>query len=468
MEAAAASKHPQWREKIEWLLEIGAPWCSLTLLEAAREGHLEVLKLLMHYGIAPIPLCYFAAVTAGGDRMAAISEWLEAQGVPVPGSSGGEPADTGVLLRALGDPAALPGRLSALRWLVDYRRCRLVLSEQLACAAAEGGDVAVLSYILEPRVGREHPAAADWPTPAVLAAALLAAANAGQYDMVRHLVEVHNAPLSANVAAAVAQAATTCKQHNGAAARQHGDSAAAAAAGSCAAALLRWLHCKGCPADGSAIWNALRQDDLAAADVAYDMALAGPFRAEGLVATARWCSLAAMQWMVAHGSPLGGMGIMAEAAETGDLEKVKWLHAQRCDWDSRVFTAAAANGHGALLTWLAENHCPMGHDGDAYVAAVSHFEGPDWSTLGLLKELGCPWGEGTLARAAEECMSRPVMVELMKWMMAAGCPYDHEIVPHLAAIYGRPDLDRLHSTTAAVRTSHSPLAQQLTSFWKIF
>ncbi|GIL85053.1 hypothetical protein Vretifemale_13676, partial [Volvox reticuliferus] len=62
MAAAAAAKHTEWREKINWLLQIRCPWCSLTPLAAVYEGRLDVLQFLLENGVRPVPGCHLAAL----------------------------------------------------------------------------------------------------------------------------------------------------------------------------------------------------------------------------------------------------------------------------------------------------------------------------------------------------------------------------------------------------------------------
>ncbi|GLC34244.1 hypothetical protein PLESTB_001606900 [Pleodorina starrii] len=443
---AAAAKHAQWREKIEWLLRSGCPCCPLAPFEAAKHGRMDVLRLLYDHGVLPTAACHAAAVAL--DRTD-ITDWLEEQaGVPLPVD-----AAESLLLSALQAGCGMSG----LRWLVEKRRCALVPSEAMACAAARSGDVAVLSYTLEPRIGRGFPA--DWPTEPALAKALLAAAASGQFAAVRHLVEVYDVPLSADVAAAAAAAATTTATGRSETAPETLRGTGGSAAGSCVE-LLRWLLSKGCPMDGRTIWNALTRDDLESADLAYGASLSGPFRSAALVDMTVKGSLAAMRWMVTHGSPLEGIAFMAAAARAGNLDKIQWLYSQRCDWSPIVFAEAAASGNGALVAWLASKWCPMGRDGGAYLAAAAHSdEGPDWSMLRQLREVDCPWGPDTFTLATQLCGSKPWMVELLTWMVASGCPYDPQVVERVATASRRMDLTvRVARAAAAVGTAAAAAA----------
>ncbi len=47
--------------------------------------------------------------------------------------------------------------------------------------------------------------------------------------------------------------------------------------------------------------------------------------------------------------------IFESAAESGNLELVKWLHENHCPYSKRVFTAAEACGHLPMMEWLQAN-----------------------------------------------------------------------------------------------------------------
>ena len=52
-------------------------------------------------------------------------------------------------------------------------------------------------------------------------------------------------------------------------------------------------------------------------------------------------------------------GRRAEAGQHGQLDVLKWLRAQGCDWDDLVCTFAAYGGHQDLITWAVDNGAEM-------------------------------------------------------------------------------------------------------------
>ncbi|PNH11327.1 hypothetical protein TSOC_001854 [Tetrabaena socialis] len=459
-EQAASAQHAEWREKLDWLLAQGCPWSSVGTVplrlavrylagrlgpfSAAEQGRLDVLQMLHTRGVLPDGSCHLAALEVGRTD---INRWLTATvGVLLPD---GDAADSGASRGTTATTAAAyGGHVGALRWLLETQGVRLRADGAEVMAAASSGRVEMLSYLLEPGAlggwadGRALLGGAA-AVPRLLAAALAAAAAAGQVAAVRLLVEVYGTPLSAGVMTALVQ-------HGGGGGATSGGGGGDGGGGSrsgggCCTETLRWLLERGCPVDGSTVVHALLRGDMAAVQLLHTAAPVGAFRGAAVERIAQVGSLEALRWIVSHGAPLGGTALMAVAAASGDLAKVKWLYDMRCDWDAATFREAAASGNHDLLRWLSATRCPMGTDGAAYLAPATRPDGPDWPTLRLLHSLGCEWGAGerelnTFVRMVRSVSLLPWGVELLVWMVESGCPYEPQVVGETAAAMQRPDL----------------------------
>ncbi|KXZ53704.1 hypothetical protein GPECTOR_6g621 [Gonium pectorale] len=431
LQEACATGHPQWHDKIEWLLGNGCAWDQGTLAIAAAAGRLDVLKLLHSHGLEPAQHCHAAALGGGHIH---VCVWLERHGVPLP-----------LDRRAALDKAASGGHLAALRWLVEERGSQQEVTTAggvaLLCAAAAGGDVETISYILEWRRRRAVPT--QEALAAMLSEALTAAALQGRFAAVRYLVERQNVPLSEALTAVVA-AAPLMEDADGR--RREEDTRAG---------MLRWLRDRGCPFDGRAVVQPLLQGDVAAASVAYEAYPVGAFREAALLALASsGAGLTALRWLFEHGGALqSGTALMAAAARCGSLDTIKWLHELRYALDETVLVQAAAAGSSAMLVWLVEHGCPMGHAGAAYLVPATQPEGPDWATLETLCQLGCPWGTTeTFRHIAQRCMRQPWAVQLLVWLASRGCPHEPQDVRIAATELGRQDLVIRIARAAAAQT----------------
>ena len=75
------------------------------------------------------------------------------------------------------------------------------------------------------------------------------------------------------------------------------------------------------------------------------------------------------------------------AAQTGNLEMVKYLHHQGCELDEKTSSFAAASGNLKLLVWLHEDaNCPWSSETCSQAAAYGFLE-----LLKYARSKGCDW-----------------------------------------------------------------------------
>jgi hypothetical protein len=100
------------------------------------------------------------------------------------------------------------------------------------------------------------------------------------------------------------------------------------------------------------------------------------------------------------------------AAETGQLEVVKWLRANGCPWDEMTCSWAAQGGRLEVLQWLRANGCPWNERTCAEAALGGNLEVLQW-----LRANGCPWSSMTRYYAEHKGH-----LALLDWAIANGCP----------------------------------------------
>ena len=85
-----------------------------------------------------------------------------------------------------------------------------------------------------------------------------------------------------------------------------------------------------------------------------------------------------------------------EAAKAGDLNELKNMHENGCEWDILTPAWAASNGHLECLKYAHENGCPW----DNYTTENAAFNG-HLECLKYAHENGCPWDRMTPYYAAK-------------------------------------------------------------------
>ena len=103
-----------------------------------------------------------------------------------------------------------------------------------------------------------------------------------------------------------------------------------------------------------------------------------------------------------------------DAAESGHLECLEYLHKNRCPWDAEACRLAAKNGHLDCLEYLHKNGCPWDEGACARAAEKGHLE-----CLKYLHEKRCPWDERACELAAEYGQ-----LECLKYLHKNRCPWD--------------------------------------------
>ena len=105
-----------------------------------------------------------------------------------------------------------------------------------------------------------------------------------------------------------------------------------------------------------------------------------------------------MTFLLAEGVRAGRHLALLEAAQVGHLAVLEALHAHGCSLEAYVIAkAAAAGGHLAMVVWAVETLGATVASIDPNDAAMSG----SVELLSWLHERGCVWREGTLGAAAE-------------------------------------------------------------------
>ncbi|PNH06045.1 hypothetical protein TSOC_007656 [Tetrabaena socialis] len=145
--------------------------------------------------------------------------------------------------------------------------------------------------------------------------------------------------------------------------------------------------------------------------------------------------LRVLAWLV---QALGAAAVLTahvfeSAIQPGSVELLAWLHGQGYPWDAAVLAAAAALGSEEQLEWLVAHGCPMGEEGEPYKRAVRNGR---VAMLRRLSRLECPWGQRghvfTFAVEHSRYFSRiyepssPLGLPALCCLLQEGCPVDWE------------------------------------------
>jgi hypothetical protein len=165
-----------------------------------------------------------------------------------------------------------------------------------------------------------------------------------------------------------------------------------------------------------------------------------------------------LQWLIDNGCEMGDE-LCLIAANSDRFGALKWLREEKkCNWDGRIFAAAAKLGNLSMMIWALENGCPdfdmipiheiatVHHRKEILlwiknrsverVAGSAHQWNPsmfalailgvtsdkDISFLRWLRNKGCPWNKNSTYIAA-----MTGHLGILKWLIRNGCPYSSNV-----------------------------------------
>ena len=106
--------------------------------------------------------------------------------------------------------------------------------------------------------------------------------------------------------------------------------------------------------------------------------------------------------------------LMACAAQSGNLDNMKWLKQEGCPWDADTFSGAIENGNLDNMKWLKQHGCSW----NSYLFSSAAYYG-NLDTMKWLRKEQCPWNKNTFESAA-----RNGNLDNMKWLKRHGCPWN--------------------------------------------
>jgi len=106
---------------------------------------------------------------------------------------------------------------------------------------------------------------------------------------------------------------------------------------------------------------------------------------------------------------------MAYAASSGNLECLRYLHENGCEWDWRATANAAYGGYLECLRYLHEHGCEWN------VWAIDNASGNGHlDCLKYLHENGCQWDTSSTVL----CAAAKGHLECLRYLHKSGCPFD--------------------------------------------
>lgn len=92
-----------------------------------------------------------------------------------------------------------------------------------------------------------------------------------------------------------------------------------------------------------------------------------------------------VEWLVSNSMALHPDLCTEAIEEYGDLELLKYLHENGCDWNEETCIAAASYGYLNILKYLRKNGCPWNNDTAVFATCNGHYALYDWTIAN-----GCP------------------------------------------------------------------------------
>ncbi|WZN65877.1 putative ankyrin repeat protein [Chloropicon roscoffensis] len=127
-----------------------------------------------------------------------------------------------------------------------------------------------------------------------------------------------------------------------------------------------------------------------------------------------------LQWMRAQDPPCPwDSDVCNFAAYKGHLEVLRWARSQGCPWDKKVPCAAALRGHLEVLRWARSQDCPWDEGVTNAAAGGGHLEVLQWMRA---QDPPCPWDSGVCWNAAEGGH-----LEVLRWARSQGCPWNERV-----------------------------------------
>ncbi|PNH07776.1 Ankyrin repeat domain-containing protein [Tetrabaena socialis] len=403
-------------ENLQWLAErVGCSLVADVFVAAAGAGRLEVCRWLKQQGCDGQLTALNAAAEAG---QRSVVERLLRHGSTIHAACA----------------AARGGHVGLMDWLLQRcgPRCSWGSPASLLEGAAEGCDLPTLQRLHGTYVQGGHPAAARLPT-GILAAA--AGSPTPDWEAKVEWLEGLGAAATSSHEACTRAASCPDALDRLTWLRARGyqwdwqATRAAAVAGNVGA--LRYLLAEGCDvADGTfaASAGAGQLASLQALHAHFSTAIASAAWSAAVSSAARAGQLPVVAWLleVEVGDPGETLALeachMEAAAESGSVELLAWLRRRGCPWHLHTFGPAAVAGSEEALEWLTTHGCPMtepdGRWPDPYLAPAIR---EDWRTLACVRRLGCPWQPdgGTFTSAVQDCRcSAPAL----RWLLELGCP----------------------------------------------
>ncbi|KXZ51848.1 hypothetical protein GPECTOR_11g287 [Gonium pectorale] len=477
----------------KWLQDQSVPFDKNreALSLAARNGHRRVCEwLLLEAGYPWTPDALNEALKGGRMELA---EWLLEQ-------RPGGPAGTHT--NATGRRQVLSGALAGAAYslpLVKFQRLYRELTESLDAAAA--GDSTANTAGTDGGE-RQQPAASalralalregDEPLSEEQRGSVVAGAASSRTPDWRAKVEWLEAegfpktPESSVKAAACANALERLRWLRG---RGYplGEGAVKEAAENGDMDVLQYLLTEGAPSGAEVVSRAVHKGRLAALQALHAAGKAKDALAAALNATRRG-HMNILLWLVDESGLEVQLShrLLGRAVQSGNIDMVKWLRQWGCSWEPEdssrppLLKLAAHGGHQPTIELMVEQGCPIPDDGVPFISAATH---GDMATLRYLRQLAVPWG--ATGDTFKRCVEEGVRPEVLRWLVAEGCPVawpsvlaaararrrqgSPELVTCLEAEYAlwkerpRQLLIRLREEEAAAATAPSPVVSTTSS-----
>ncbi|WBR14780.1 Ankyrin repeat protein [Pandoravirus kuranda] len=156
-------------------------------------------------------------------------------------------------------------------------------------------------------------------------------------------------------------------------------------------------------------------------------------RAEALCVAARLGRIDVLVWLRDHGCTGSNPWAFADAAESGCVAVLDWLHAHCQPWDAEACAYVAGCGQLAALKHMRAGGCPW--DGRVYVEAAT-WNHPD--VLVWAHANGCPWSTDAMHQVAE-CARVAPNPTVLRWIVERGCPWSAAMASSVACRYDDPE-----------------------------